>query len=612
MSATTAWEVAVKLNMHSNMGALFGALTSHLRKAEGEVAGFSKKTSLLMSGAFAAAGVGMLAALKGPYEEAKKLAQAQADFQTLNLSAADNAAVAAKAATLSHKVLGTTITENVKNIQDLHTAFGDLHHAMASAEAFAKFNVVAKVMNDGHPVEGLIGMAAKALEHRGQKVMGNDVAFNDELGMMEKVYAASKGRVGPADFFHASQTGKLAYSLMDKEELYGPFAAYMSTKSGSTAGTSAMTFASSMIGGHMDNKGKGFLSELNLWEEGVSPKRLKLMQEATKGLSKGEMKSLGYLEPLAGGLKSEYLDMATHQQSKFIQEVMAPAIRRRFGMDLSDEQVATLLMQHLNRNSAGFSGDYILNAIKFKKDAAIFDKTKTGDSLYQHYLKSPEGAEEAAGAAWTNFLTMFGSVYLPTITKGMLSLANGLDSLSQWMTAHPTLTKVLVDGFIALGAAMAIGGTLNLVRLGFSGITGVLGLAGGAGLVGVLGKAGLAGAASFAIVEVGRLGIALADLFNIKTRDGVALSPGSSARLLDPDTRAKLAQMDADFKGGNRNFVPGGGSGQMVQVTTKTYLDGRSMANTISMHQAKSMAGNLGSGTYDLGLSQPSVNLRTN
>jgi len=65
------------------------------------------------------------------------------------------------------------------------------------------------------------------------------------------------------------------------------------------------------------------------------------------------------------------------------------------------------------------------------------------ESAYQHYLKSPEGAEEAAGAAWKNFLAVFGSVYLPKITSGLLKLASGLDSLATWVDKNQGLVKGL-------------------------------------------------------------------------------------------------------------------------------------------------------------------------
>jgi hypothetical protein len=581
-----------------------GKTNAELSVMEGRLKSIGKLT--LIGGALAGVGGGMLHMLKGPYEEAKKLAQAQADFQTLNLSATENAEAYGQAAALSHKVLGTTITQNIKNIHDLHTAFGDLHHAIDTSELFTKMSLVAKVANGGQDVDGLIMSAAKALEHRGGKVVNNPAAFAAEANMMTQVMLGTKMRVSPKDYLTASGTGKMAYQMFDPEYLYGNFAGLMSINGGNRSGTAAMTAFSSLVGGHMDNKGKGFLAELGLWNEGVSPKRLKMMQEATAGMSKEELKSMGYLIPSTGGLSDQNAELFSHRPDLFISNVLVPAIKKRFGMDLTDEQIALKVAAAFNRNTGDFLGTQITMAQKLGKDTGIIGKSMDIGQGLANYMKSPEGAEEAAEGAWKNFLAMFGSVYLPAITQGLLKLARGLDSLSQWMTAHPTLVKVLIDGFIALAAAMAFSGTVMLLKGGFEALGLVLGAGGGAaGLLGVLGKAGLAGAAAFAVTEVGRLGIALADLFNIRTRDGVKLSGDAAARLKDPAVQAQLAALD-----GVR--PPSSVGGSQAPVSLVLTNGGRPLAQTIAGIHSKAMANNLGSGSYDLGVSQPPVNLRAN
>ena len=477
-----AYEVSVKLKLANGISAGLAVIAGEMgtlnRHVGGAQAGLDvlhgKLTKIrnvgLVGGAMIGAGVGMLALLKGPYEEAKKLAQAQANFQTLNLSAAENSEAFGKAASMSHKILGTTITENVKGIHDLHTAFGDLHHAISTADDFAKFSFIAKTMNEGAPVDGLVYNAAKALEHRGGKVMNNDATFKTELDLMERVYLGSRGKVNPGEFFHASQTGKLAYTLMDKEELYGPFAAYMQSKSGATAGTAAMTFSSSLIGGHMTSKAKGFLADLDLWDEGTSKKRLAMLKNISAGMSPEERKNMGMLTPTSGGLKEQFVDLAVHRQSEFVQKILVPAIRKRFGMDMSDEAVAVKLMSVFNRNTSDFMGEYVVNAMKFKKDAGIFQATKGIGNAYQHYLNTPEGAEAASSAAWKNFLAVFGSVYLPSITNGLLQLAGGLDKLSQWVDRNKGLVKGLVYAFGALAGGLVIGGTVLVLSAAFRGL----------------------------------------------------------------------------------------------------------------------------------------------
>ena len=613
-----AYRIGIKLSLIDHVSSGLASIALNVSKTDAEfkalegriisIQNRATKGVMMMGG-----GMAMLGLLKSPYEEAKKLAQAQADFQTLNLSASDNSAVFAKAAALSHSVLGSTITQNIKNIQDLHTAFGDLHHAIAESEMFTKMSIVAKVANGGKDVDGIINAAAKALEHRGGKVLNNQAAFDSEGNMMTQVMLASKMRVSPKDFLSASGTGKMAYQMMDPEYLYGNFAGLMGINGGFKEGTAAMTAFSSLVGGHMDSKGKGFLSELGLWTEGISPKRLKLMQEATKGMSKEDMKNLGFLTPTSGGLSDADADLYMHRTDKFISERLVPAIRKRFGFDLTDEQIGAMIAKNFNRNTGDFLGTQVTMASKLSKDTVIFGNTMGIGAAYKHYMQSPEGAEEAAGAAWKNFLAVFGSVYLPAITGGLLKLAGALDSLGEWASKNQTLVAGLVYSFGLLGGALLIGGALNVVVAAFQGINLILGIGRTVGLVGALkglgevlgvgggfAKAGLAGAAIFAAVEVGRLIAAFWELHNINNRGGVRLTENASDRLNDPETKDKLRAMDDDFVAKKSQTTP------PVSVVLKA--DHRGFTAWMAGGLAKNQFGGLGSGTFDYSVAAPGMN----
>ncbi|MBX9901255.1 MAG: hypothetical protein K2Y28_10795 [Burkholderiaceae bacterium] len=638
-----AYKVAVKLSLvnHVSTGLLaiagqMSVLHRSSMQVQGSLTGIEQKlhkikTLGLIGGGLAAVGFGSLSLLKGPYEEAKKLAQAKANFETLNLSSGENQEAFAKAAAQSQKILGTNITENVKAIHDLHTAFGDLHHAIGSADTFAKFSFVAKIMNGGKPVEGLVYSAAKALEHRGGKVMNDNLAFQSELDLMQRVYLGSRGKVNPNEFFHASQTGKLAYTLMSKEELYGPFAAFMQAKTGTTAGTAQMTFASSFIGGHMTNKAKGFLADLGLWQEGASKKRLEIMQDITKSMSPEQRKSMGMLTPTSGGLKDEYVGLAVGSTSKFVQDVLVPAIRKKYGMDMSDEKMATMLMSNFNRNTSDVMGEYIVNALKFRKDTAIFNSSKGGDSAYEHYLKSPLGAEEASAEAWRNLTTVIGSVYLPKITQGLLSLAGSLTKLSGWLDAHPNLTKTLVWGFTALAGAMAFGGTVLLLTAGVKGLglafgllrSPLVGLITGGSSFGAIGTALglLASPIGIAVLAIGTIAAACyafrpltqREIDAVKTDGGARLTASAQARLITEKDR--LAALDKDFKRRDAGLIQSIPSFiAKKQVTTvgaapsnaplafkvENKFDMHGLTTKITQMQAKSIAGpQVGSSQFD-------------
>jgi hypothetical protein len=576
------------------------ALGKDFMRTEGQAALLQKRIDsinkqAMKGGLMLGLGGAIAGIMKGPYEQAKKLEMERQKFQALNLSASDNALAFSKAQELAHKNLGSTIGDNIAMIADLHTALGDLPSALSWSEDFQKFSIAARIQNDGKPVEGLMYNTAKALEHRGDRVIMNEAERNRELNMLSKVYFGSRGKVSPNDYFHASQTGKMAYTLFDPEFLYGQFAAFIQAKTGPTAGTAAMTYISSILGGHMDNKGKGFLTSLGLWDLQVSP-QAKMMQQAVNAAiakdpeMKAALKKQHMLTPIIGGLAPQFIEMASHRPDEFIQKVVAPRIRERFGMNLSDEQVAGIIMQNLNRNTSDFIGSFITSQHKFEKDAGIFDRAKGFSGAYQQYIKSPEGAELAADEAWKNFLAVFGSVYLPTITNGLLKLAGALDSLGQWVERNPGPVKVLTYAMMGLSGALMFGGTANLLAAAMRGIGLAIGLSGSTGLFGAI--AGLANPIGIAVLAIGALAAAFyafkplsqAEIDGVKTDGGVKLSAGAQARI------------DAGALGNGPNVRTGGGA---PNVTIHAVMDGTPIHTKVVNTIVRKTSSSLGTGFFD-------------
>ena len=388
----------------------------------------------------------MFGALKSPYEAAAEAAQAQSDFETLNLGAQNNAAVYAKAAALSHKTLGTGIADNISRIRELNDALGDLPKSLALSEDFAKYSFAAKVANGGKDVEGLTANAAKALALRGAPVTGTDAVMRGELDLQSKVNFATGGKVNGAEFVAAAKAGKQAYQHFDKEYLYGQFSAYMAQESGETAGANAQGAYEMLVGGGMDGKAKGFLSQLGLLQA----------RGKGKGGKGGE-----------AGLSAANVALMEHRPDKFIAEVLAPAIRKKYGK-IDDVKMTKLLSKNFDEHTASFIGDQIVNQPRLQTQAKTYEKASNYGSAYQQYLKSPKGAELAAAQAWKNLLTVIGSVYLPKVTSALLFFARTMDKLGNWLGRFPVLTQIAVGAFALLAGALKIGGTVLSLGGNFS------------------------------------------------------------------------------------------------------------------------------------------------
>ena len=489
-----AYKVAVRLSLTENVTAGLIGLTRHFATAENSAARLRNQLTSIgkmtaVGGGLMAIGFGLTKGLDAALKSAKDVARAQADFKTLNLNATEMAEVNAKAMEQTHKTLGSTIAGNIRLIQDLHTAFGDLHHAIEFAPQFTRYETVVKAALGERAADGAVNAMARALEHRGGKVVNDPKEFQKELAMATQVQLATRNRVGPKDYLTASQTGKGAYTLLSPEYLYGQFAGLMSMNGGNQSGTALMTTFSSLIGGHMDKKAKGFLADIGMYDEGVSKKRINLMQAAMKGMSADEkriyMQSLGGESLLSGGLKSQYAALFANPDQ--LADVMAQKIRARYGKNLTDEQVAEMIYKNFNRNTGNFIGQHILNRTKFAKDTAIFRHAQDYNAAYDTYMNSPDGAALALSNSWTNLKAVLGLKLLPIVTKLTIGLAKLFDKMSEFAEKHPTLTKMATYAIAAAAGLTTIAGAVTLLGAAIMAARVVSSLGVVSSLVGVLG-----------------------------------------------------------------------------------------------------------------------------
>jgi hypothetical protein len=291
--------------------------------------------------------------------------------------------------------------------------------------------------------------------------------------------------------------------------------------------------------------------------------------------------SMGGQAVISGGLDDADAELFARNPKLFL-EKMVPRIRERFGFDLTDDQIALMVAKNFNRNTGDFLGTQITMASKLSKDTAIFGKSMGIGQAYNHYLKSPEGAEEAASAAWKNFLAVFGSVYLPTITKGLLKLAGVLDSLGKFVSEHSTLTKGFVIILGVLSAACVAGGAVILASAAFTALGTALSFVGGSVVLGALSTAFVAIGAVIGPVALGLAAIAA-------TLGLLASVPTNHVKAGESDVH--VGDMLGEALGPRKKMFetvkPGGN--KPIQVTTQLNVDGRKMAENTTQHQSRDM-----------------------
>ena len=475
-----AYKIAIQLSLVENVARGLASLAPHFNRAnlsatelEARLTRISKLT--LAGGAMASVGAFLVKGFIEPtLDAAKAVAKATASFESLNLSASDMALVKAKSLDMSHKVLGTTIAGNIELIQDLHTAFGSLEHALPVAESFAKYESSVAAQFGREKADGLVSATAKALEHRGAGVLNNPEEFQKELDLIAQVTSATRGMVDGKSFLAMSQTGKMAYMLMDKDALLQDAAIATTAGGASTVGTMHMTAYSSLVGGHMDNKGKDFFAGLGMYQEHVSKERMKAMKDAINSMSpeqKGEyMKHNGGENILNGGLTDKYAQMFATNPVKFMEEVDRLMIKRYGKGAETETQRVALITKNLNRNTSNYLGMIDEYHSKIAKDVAIFKKSMAVNSGYDHFLHSPDGAANALSSAFTNLKAVLGLQLLPSVISVTLKLAGFVDALAGFFERNPVIAKITM-WFVTLAAGMLIlGGAILLIKAAFVGL----------------------------------------------------------------------------------------------------------------------------------------------
>lgn len=163
-------------------------------------------------------------------------------------------------------------------------------------------------------------------------------------------------------------------------------------------------------------------------------------------------------------------------------------------------------------------------------DAQVNNATKT-ESVIAKFQTETERLSASLQAAF------------PPLESQIVALTSGMKLLNDaiYGVINNTNTETrswlgagtIIAGFLAgtlLPLVGKAGSVLGLLK-GTAGATGVAGAGAAAGGAGLLATAGVVAAGIFAAYETSRLGLALKDLYDVKHREGVQLSPESKARI---------------------------------------------------------------------------------
>jgi hypothetical protein len=215
-------------------------------------------------------------------------------------------------------------------------------------------------------------------------------------------------------------------------------------------------------------------------------------------------------------------------------------------------------------------------------------------------------------AAWKSFMQAFSDAGTPLVIPILHGLTDAIHELTSLTADHPDVVRGLTGLVVGLSGLTVLGGSLTVLNVCWAPLAGGLRM-----LVGIQGLAATGGALSAASVGLGGLSVALMpfavggaaalaiaslmgelhDLAGFGNKSGFAPMTGGPQqgahgptpgwRDIRPNGVAPMPG-DKDYK--VSMFIAPPSVTQTIQVNTTTQLDGKTIATTVSKHQANGLS----------------------
>ncbi len=510
-----AYSIAVRVKLVNQMSAGLIGITADLKKAEGAAEGLHKKLGLI-GVAMAGTGAAMLLGLKGPIQAAMDFNRELAKLKQQGLG--DLQIADARKFVEANDMIGTSLQQRMKLFVEAQGAFREsgmgglaaLDAAKVMSPILAQYQVAGSMLNGPHKaaVEGSMMSLNKTVE-----MMGGLGDVNRAAAIAEGVFKAVQSSGRMVDERQLKQFVAYASSAGNQQNMrtiFGGLEPIIGELGGSTTAVGLRTAYT---------RTNGMMS--------LPPK-----------LMLHEMQRLGMTD--ATGTKQN-AGLAELQSTDVIG--YAAQMMKRY------ESAGIKTQTDRERENAiifGTNGSKVFNKIMsqmpvIQQSLNSYDQAHGPAQVIKDNANSPQMAMDRFNKSIQDLGLTIGQTVLPVL----IPMVQNLTGLFKALNGYPNLVSTLTTGFVGLGSALAIGGTLMVVSRAFTAISGAVGLIGGAG--GVLAL----GAASPIVLGIAGLGAALAGMTWLLD-------------FLKPESKDKMPKPTIHRGGGmpaDQEWVPGTGRG---------------------------------------------------
>lgn len=559
-----SYKVAVRLTAIDDVSRHLGAISTRISSLDRQVTRLGSTFKALF-----AAGTGYYM-LRGAMNFLKPAEEYAHQLNIMNMAGMKHREIAesiAAAWQTTHDVVTSTATGNLRTILDLRNVFGNTKEAIEYLPEFARISAVLKSSSESgvrNNAENIAYSMAKALDIRG--AVSDRKAFNTQAEAMAQVITATQGRVLPEDYRMLFKYARQSTMGLSNEFLYQELPTFMMEMKGQGGsggqggfGTSLAAFYRFFVQGVMSKASLQALQNLGLINQNAG----------LKTTTTGTM--------LMSGEHIKGVELAQSDQFKFVQQILLPAIRNKYGNNLSQQQLGLIISDMMKNSSqtAQFAVmQYAFKAQNVYRDQQMIQQAKIPSSAFALAMSNdPIAVNTALKAQWENFKTAFGMAVVPVILPGLMKLTEGLNTLANFFRKHQTTAKALIATFTALGVAFLGLATVATVTVAIT------------SLAAILNPVGLA------IIGVTA---ALYGLYKVVTSIVNFIEGG--AKQITPDT-VKRAQTERNFFASHalnpyndplmQSFVA---TFDPTSRPINIHIDGQKVAQVVSKHQARAAA----------------------
>lgn len=597
-----AYKIGVRISLVNHVSAGLLAMSKDFARTEADAAKLearilSIQRMALKGGIMLGVGAAGLSLFKGPLEEAKKFQVEMERFKSLGVGDA----VAADGINFAKGMnsYGTSIRENLGLLRDAQSIFGEFDKAKFVTPLMArmKFANAALFGDEGGGMRDKAFMdMLKVIELR--KGLVSEEAFTSQANMVQQVQTATGGRVQAEQYLSFIKTGGVAAKSLRDDVFYYKMEPLIQEMGGLRVGTGLMSAYNNLYQGRTTVKAANELMRYGLLDP-----------------SKVEFNKIGMLKQIRpGALKGG--DEFISDPIRWLEGTLLPALASK-GVTKEQDVLNAIGTIFTNRTASQLFSTIFLQMANIKKNEALNRNADGIDKLESRARETLSGKQVELYAKWRNLLLVLGETVLPLAIRGVEWLTKRLVGLTNWAKDHEGTVKVLTIAFGALAAGLAISGTVWLVTAALNGLglalafnaiggaAGIVSLAGGIAKFGsgmiMMASSVMSNPAVLAIIGAGAAGFAVGSVINAGINWGIGKLSG--------DKDQTLGGWIYDITHKESPFVAGS-AGKPVQVTTQISMDGRKVAEGVSLHQAKSASKPFaGSSSFDYQMAAPPVGM---